>query len=283
MGRRRVRQGKHETFVVTIGSHSVRVSDEGAGQPLLMLNGLGASLEVLAPLRNTLADFRTIAFDPPGVGGSSELAWPLRLPAHADVAMALLDQLGVEQVDLFGVSWGGALAQEIAYRYPDRVRSLILCSTTPGPALLATIDVYLAFFDTRRRTSAHYVEHVAPTLFGGRVREEARALLDNGIFRHLARKDSRSYLYQMAAAAGWSSLRYLCRLRQRTLIVTGDDDPLVRPYNSRLLAALIPNSRLEIVAGDGHFLIVTSAAELAALVRDFVAEGAIDPAHRDAA
>lgn len=261
---------ERETLLET-GPFAIQTSLAGSGAPLLMLNGLGASLEVLAPLRRALPDFRTLAFDPPGVGRSRELDWPMRLRGHAEAAVRVLDHAGWDKVDVFGVSWGGALAQELAYRHPDRVDRLVLTSTTPGPGLVATPSTYLAFFDTGTRTSDEYIERVAPLLFGGRARDDARALLDTGIYRKLARKNSKSYLFQMAAAAGWSSLRYLWRLPQETLIVTGDDDPLVRPYNSRILNMLIRRSTLKVIPNEGHLLIVTAADVLADLIRDFLA------------
>lgn len=256
--------------LVEAGPFAVQTSTAGSGPPLFMLNGLGASLEVLVPLRRALPDFRTLAFDPPGVGRSRAIDWPMRLPGHADAAVRVLDHAGWDKVDVFGVSWGGALAQELAHRHPDRVDRLVLTSTTPGPGLLVLPSTYLAFFDTRTRTSDEYIERVAPRLFGGRARDDARALLDTGIYRKLARKNSKSYLFQMAAAAGWSSLRYLWRLPQETLIVTGDDDPLVRPYNSTILNLLIRRSTLKVIPGEGHLLIVTAADRLASLIRDFL-------------
>lgn len=259
---------------IKVGNIELRTSVRGDGPPLLMMNGLGASLGVLEPLQTALPDFRTIAYDPAGVGKSSALTLPVRLPRHADHAARLLDTLGIDQVDLFGVSWGGALAQEFAFRHSDRVRRLVLTSTTSGPGLLISPKVLLAFFDPRKRDSHSYREKTAPTLFGGptRHRHKAEELFETGVFRHLARKSSSPYYFQMAAAVGWSSLRYLWSIKQPTLILTGDDDPLVRPYNSRLIHRLMPNSRLQVIKDEGHFMIVSSAPLLAGLIREFLNE-----------
>ena len=146
----------------------------------------------------------------------------------------------------------------------------MLTSTTPGPGLVASPQVYFAFFDVRPRDASAYKEQVAPTLFGGKARSDTEALFETGVFRHLARKTTSAYYFQMASAAGWSSLRYLWSLKQETLILTGDDDPLVRPYNSRLIHRLMPNSELKILEGEGHFMIVSSANELADHIREFL-------------
>jgi len=260
----------HEETVVELGLRELRVSLAGEGRPLLMINGLGASLEVMTPLRRCLPDFRTICFDPPGVGQSPLPTFPLRIRQHAKVAIELLDHLGIDQVDLFGVSWGGALAQEIAYRYPERVGKIILCSTMAGPGFLTTPSVYRAFFDFRKRSSKVYLREVAPALFGGPVRHNARELYDTGVLHKLADKKSLSFAYQMAAAIGWTSLPYLWSIKNETLILTGDDDPLIRPYNAKLLAMAIRNSQLKVVKGEGHFLFVSSAKKTAALIREFI-------------
>jgi len=260
----------HEETFVELGSREIRVSLAGEGRPLLMINGLGASLEVMTPLRRHLPDFQTICFDPPGVGQSRLPKLPLRIRQHARVAIELLDQLGIDQVDLFGVSWGGALAQEIAYRYPERVGKIILCSTMAGPGFLTTPSVYRAFFDPRKRSSEAYLSEVAPNLFGGHARHNARELYDTGVLHKLADKTSLSFAYQMAAAVGWTSLPYLWSIKHETLILTGDDDPLIRPYNAKLLAMALSNSQLKVIEGEGHFLFVSSAKETAALIREFI-------------
>lgn len=261
----------HKQDFLSIANHRLRVSRAGSGSDLLMLNGLGAKLEVLTPLRRQLRGYHTIAFDPPGVGDSSELLFPMRLRGHAKVVARMLDELCIERVDLFGLSWGGALAQEFTFRYPERVGKLILCSTTPGPALVATPSVYKAFFDPRKRSSREYLDKVAPILYGGRARNEAQTLYDSGVLHKLTPKLSRSFAFQMAAAAGWTSLPYLWRIGNETLIITGDDDPLVRPYHSRLMYLNLRKSQLHVMKGEGHFLVVSSAEETAALIESFLA------------
>lgn len=259
---------------VKVGDVEMRVSIRGSGPPVLMMNGLGGSLGVLEPLQDALPDFRTIVFDPLGVGKSTPLKRPMRLRSHADHVAKLLDTLELDRIDLFGVSWGGALAQEFAYRHGDRVRRLVLTSTTPGPGFLTTPEVYFAFFDIRPRDAQTYKDHVAPVLFGGKARHDAEGLFGTGVFRHLTRKNTSAYYFQMASAIGWSSLRYLATLRQPTLLLTGDDDPLIRPYNARLIDRLLPNSELRFIEGEGHFMIVSSAGELAGYIREFLNRGA---------
>jgi pimeloyl-ACP methyl ester carboxylesterase len=81
----------------------------------------------------------------------------------------------------------------------------------------------------------------------------------------------RGYLYQLAAGAGWTSLPFLPLIRQPTLILVGDDDPLIPLTNARLMNTLIPRSRLHVYHG-GHLGLVTEAAELAPVVSRFLGE-----------
>ena len=80
----------------------------------------------------------------------------------------------------------------------------------------------------------------------------------------------RGYLYQLTAAAAWTSLPFLPCLRQPTLVVAGDDDPLIPLINAKLMRLLIPDSRLHVYHG-GHLELIIAAAELAPLVNDFLA------------
>src|SRR5215212_7863258 len=107
--------------------------EDGAGDPLLLIMGLGATLEWWARLRPSLtARCRTILFDNRGVGRSDVPAGPYSIPAMADDAAAVLDAAGVGSAHVFGLSMGGYIAQELILRHPGRVRSLILACTSCG-------------------------------------------------------------------------------------------------------------------------------------------------------
>lgn len=270
--------------ILEVDGLRLRVSLRGRGRPLLLLNGLGARLEVLDALRAELADFETIAFDPPGIGSSELPRWPMRLAAQARLTIRLLDRLGFHRVDLFGVSWGGALAQEVVRRRPGRVARLVLAGTSPGPFVVTHPAVAAAFFDFRARTSAEYVTRIAPVLFGGAVRRDPSILRESGILRHLERKTSRGYWFQMLAALGWTSLPHLRRMDLPALILAGEDDPLMPAYNARVLGRLLPRAEVEILAGEGHLFVVTSARDTAARIRRFLArEETLTPGERPGA
>jgi len=120
----------------------------------------------------------------------------------------------------------------------------------------------------RRYLDRGYLERIAADIYGGSARDNAEqiaAMMNNG--NRVG--PSVGYLYQLLAGTGWTSLPLLPRLRQPTLIVAGDDDPIIPLANARLLHRLIPNSRLHVYHG-GHLALATEATELAPVIDAFL-------------
>src|SRR5437763_12938293 len=144
-----------ETRIITVSGQRLRVairSGNGTRTPLLLLNGIGVNLEVLQQFVNALDPaIEVILFDVPGTGGSPAPLIPYRFSAHARLVTKMLDQLGYQQVDVLGVSWGGALAQQVAFQYPVRCRRLILVSTGTGALMVPGNPSALAKIATPRR------------------------------------------------------------------------------------------------------------------------------------
>jgi poly(3-hydroxyalkanoate) depolymerase len=252
----------------------------GSGErpPLVILNGIGAKLEALQGFTDVLnPEIGVILFDIPGTGGSSRPRAPLRLSGLAGVMADLLEHLGHEQADVFGVSWGGALAQEFAHSQPSRCRRLILGATAAGAMTMIPGNpmTLMTAMNPMRFLQKDYVAKNAMRMYGGRLRDDPQAL--GAISEHLmgsngnARNAMGGMMYQMMALMGWSSLPWLHRLQQPTLVIAGKDDPIVPPVNGRLIANRIPNARFELVAC-GHLFILTLAPEIAAMVDGFLSE-----------
>jgi poly(3-hydroxyalkanoate) depolymerase len=237
---------------------------------LLLLNGIGASLDLLQPFADALRPSTTvIRFDVPGVGGSPVPRRPYRFTGLSRLTARLLDVLGYARADVLGISWGGGLAQHFAAFQRARCRRLVLVSTATGALMVPARPAVLARMVTPRRyLDRQYLSQVAGDLYGGSARdggERIAAMMHGG-----SRVGSaQGYLYQLAAGAGWTSLPFLPFVRQPALILSGDDDPLIPLANARLMRALIPDSRLHVYHG-GHLGLVTEAAELAPVVEDFL-------------
>jgi poly(3-hydroxyalkanoate) depolymerase len=241
----------------------------GNGPPLVMFNGIGASFELLAPFTEALGDLETIVFDAPGVGGSALPRKPYLFSGLARLVNRMLEQLGYKgRVDVLGVSWGGAAAQQFAYSFPQRCRRLILAATTTGVLMIpGRIPSLRHMFDARRYEDLQYLSRIAHELYGGAFRREPELIMK--FARHMRPPNQLGYLYQQIAFLAWTSLHWLPRLRQPTLVLAGNDDPLVPESNGRLICSLIPNARLHVV-DDGHLLLISSAAKVAPIVLEFL-------------
>ena len=247
----------------------------GRQPPLLLVNGIGASLELLQPFVDELDPaLEVIRFDVPGVGGSPLPGRPYRFTGLCRLIAHLLTELGHDEADVLGISWGGGVAQHFAVFQRERCRRLVLVSTATGALMVPARPGVLARMVTPRRyLDPGYLREHAADLYGGSARSQpdrvgALMYAENRVGPPLG------YLYQLVAGAGWTSLPFLPLIRQPTLILSGDDDPLIPLANARLLHSLIPGSRLH-VYHDGHLALVTAAAELAPVVDRFLAA---DPA-----
>jgi poly(3-hydroxyalkanoate) depolymerase len=275
--------GGERLRMLTVRGRVLRVAvREGAQDrpPLLLCNGIGASLELLQPFVDALDRRReVIRFDMPGVGGSPAPVIPYHLITTAPLLDGLLDQLGHDRADVLGISWGGGLAQQFALSRPDRVRRLVLVATGPGALMVPGHPrVLRRMLTPRRHRDPGYAASIAGELYGGSMREDpalARELL------HATTRlgPARGYYYQLLATIGWTSLPLLPRLRQPTLILAGDDDPIIPLVNARIMHKLIPHSQLHIYQG-GHLELAADAERLAPAVTafldaDLTAEGSL--------
>ena len=265
---------REQTQFVVVDGLRLRVSIRGSGRPLLLFNGIGASFEIFDPLRRELRQTETIAVDMPGTGGSETPLLPRPLYGLAGLAARVLDVLGYPQaIDVLGISWGGALAQEFVLRFPRRVRRLVLAATSTGWLSVPGDPRALWVLATPRRYySPSYFEKVAPTLYGGAVREDPGLLRKQGHLRFIHPPSVRGYLWQLAAGFGWTSLHRLHRVRSPTLVLAADDDPIAPLAGLRLMAKLLPRSRLQVVPKGGHLFLVTHAPEVAPVIESFLGE-----------
>ena len=153
--------------MITIKGQRLRVTirpGNGTQTPLLLMNGLGARLEVFQSFIDELdPSLEVISFDVPGMGDSPAPVIPYHLTSLACLVASMLDKLGYKQVDVLGLSWGGWLAQQFAFQYSMRCRRLILACTGPGtlmvpgdPKGLVRLLTLLYFIDP------YYIEKTAP-------------------------------------------------------------------------------------------------------------------------
>ncbi len=210
--------------MLDIGGLRVRAHVQGEGPALLFLNGLTRPLESWMPVLQALPGRTIVTFDAPGVGGSPTPILPLSIRRLARVALAVLDDAGQDgPVDVLGFSHGGAVAQELAIDAPERVRRLMLVSTSCGVGATPGSQTVL------------------------------RSLRPSEVTSQWPRPDALGTLWHFLAISGWSSIPFLGALTMPTLVISGAYDRVVPPANSRLLAQRIPGAELVILEG-GHDL-----------------------------
>jgi poly(3-hydroxyalkanoate) depolymerase len=267
------RAGHAQLRWVRVLGHEVRVSvrpGSEPGPPLVLCNGIGAGLDVLQPFVDHLDPrIEVVRFDVPGVGGSPTPRVPYSFALLACFVDRLLDELGYDRFDVLGISWGGALAQQLAFQNPRRCRRVVLASTGTGMLMVPGHPRVLSKMLTPRRyRDPGYARAIAAELYGGRMREQPDDV------RHLMYEQSRigsrtGYVFQLLAGVGWCSLPALPLIRQQTLVLAGSDDPIIPLVNARIIRRLLPHAELH-VFDDGHLGLVTAADELGPLVSDFL-------------
>ena len=241
----------------------------GTRTPLLLMAGIGSSLETLDPLVGEIdSAFEIIRFDVPGTGGSSKPLYPYSLSAYASFVARMLDQLGYRLVDVLGFSWGGGLAQQFAFQHATLCRRLILSSTGTGATMIpGRLSAMAQLTLPWHFGEPFFMKEIDASSFGMSLRSDPERMRE--FTRALYPTDLLGYCYQYWAVLSWSSIPWLWSLQQPTLILSGDKDPLVPLANAKILQCLIPHARLYVYNG-GHLGLMTHAGELASVIDTFL-------------
>jgi pimeloyl-ACP methyl ester carboxylesterase len=261
-----------ESQLLDLDGARLRVGVDGDGPPLLLITGLGSNIESWEPLRRLLPGRRLISFDAPGAGASPPLAKPPRMPRLAQIVAGLLDRLECEQADVLGFSFGGALAQQFTRSHPERVRRLILAGTIPGVGGIQNPLAVMRVFDPRHiaRLHEHRPYEVVAPLVGGVTRKSVLAYEAYEASRLSHPPSYAGYAQQVLALCGWTSIHWLHTIRQPTLVLAGDDDPLVPTVNSFIFTQLMPDCRRHVVRGGGHLFLIDEPESVAGVIDSFL-------------
>jgi poly(3-hydroxyalkanoate) depolymerase len=242
-----------------------RASKATTKLPILFFNGIGANIEAMAPMAELLDDRDFITFDMPGIGGSPDPVVPYNAILMARIAALLLDRFDMLIVDVMGVSWGGAMAQQFALQNTARTNKLILVATSAGMLMVPGNPASLVkMADPRRYIDPEFMAKHFKTLYGGMVGNKSE---------HIGRitpPSKTGYFYQLMAMMGWTSAPFLPFMKTETLIMMGDDDQIVPLANGKFLNFLIPNSELFVVKNGGHLFLLSHVEESIAKIRAFL-------------
>lgn len=268
-----MREGEAE-----VNGINIYFREYGKGDPLLLIMGLSANADWWgeAFLRRLAERFKVVAYDNRGAGRSGKPEGPYPIPLMASDAAGLMDHLGWESAHVMGASMGGMIAQELALNHPHRVKRLVLLCTNCGgrEQVLASPEVYQLLNTPREGLTPEDIARMSlPLLFPQRFIEENPAMMEEVLRAYLiAPIEPRCFVWQLMGITRWSCHSRLAELRHPTLIITGTEDVLIPPENSRILAEAIPNSRLVEIEGAGHGLQAMFPERVAAEAAAFLEE-----------
>lgn len=257
-----------------VGDIEIYYEERGQGEPLVLIMGLGATTLGWASQIPTLSrEYRVVAFDNRGAGRSDKPAIRYTIPMFADDTAGLMDTLGIASAHVYGQSMGGLIAQELALRHPRRVRTLVLGSTLCGGrnsvapsmesvALLASLNNLSPEESAEKGLALNYSEEF--------IAREHDALVQRSLRESELRPPPDAWSRQALAAMHHTTYDRLPQIACPTLVITGDDDKIVPPENSRILAERIPGARLVTLPKAGHGYLVECAEESNAIVLDFL-------------
>jgi len=234
---------------------------DAPGPPILLLEGMGGDLPGWRRNIPTLAkEHPVIAYDHRGNGLSDEPPGPCTTSTFVEDAVGVLDEAGAEDAHVYGQSFGGMVAQEMALTHPDRVRTLVLACTHAGPmhAIPAAAPRVPKHEPWRTLYAPGFPdahpEHVAEDLRAGAAQPP----------HPLGGR------WQRGSIQGWSAFERLGGIGAPTLVLHGTEDQLIAPANAGLLAARIPGAELVLLEGAGHVYHSERAEQADAAVLDFL-------------
>lgn len=252
------------------------LTDEGRGEPVLLVTGWTISSAVFEPVAALYTpQLRVVAYDHRGSGRSAPWPAPVSMAMLAADAARVLDDRGLRCAHVVGLSMGAMVALELAVRMPDRVKSLVLVGGGPGGPRTQTPDP-LSAARTLAALAADSLRHgglwPASALFSRRFREEhpdrVRALV-RPFARH--RPPPWTTGFQTLATSCFARHGSLDRVRAPTLVVHGDEDAMSPVANAHTLARGIPGARLHLEAGAGHAVPLERPEACAALLLEWIA------------
>ena len=246
----------------------------GTGEPLILIEGLGyASWSWFRQIEALSNAYCVVNFDNRGVGKSDKPDIPYSIELMADDVAQLMESLGLVKAHILGVSMGGYIAQQLAIKYPQKVKSLVLgCTAFGGPHSVPLTEEAL---QSMLSIEGLNVEEVIRQGFKVAISPQFTRVNPEVIDQLVAwRLDNPTPRYawerQFAAAAAFNLESELHKIKVPALVITGSEDIVIPPQNSIMMAERISGAQLVIIPGGGHLFFIENAEEFNGTVLEFL-------------
>lgn len=259
----------------TVNGINVYYEEQGKGEPLILLNGLAFPMDLwFSQIQELSKDFRVIAADNRGIGRTDKPDEEYSIPLMAADAVGLLRSLGIEKGHVAGLSMGGFIAQEMALSYPSMVNRLILIATSMGGARSWEMGkpFWKKVMDEMRGKTPEQIYRLdltmmtAPGFAGKRpdVIDKAVALRMQNVQPYHA------FLRQSSGAASFDAYARAGSIKQPTLIVLGQDDPIFPIALAEDFQKILPKAKMIVYEDCGHAILLEKAEQLSGDIREFL-------------
>jgi Predicted hydrolases or acyltransferases (alpha/beta hydrolase superfamily) len=288
----------HISGKVKVNDINIYYEVHGEGEPFLLIEGLGYSSWMwFKQIPKFSEEYKAIVFDNRGVGNTDKPDSEYTIDMMADDAADLLSAIGLDSAHVLGVSMGGFIAQEMALKYPDMVRSLVLVSTSFGgnsfkdsglwstfvtlwglmPPILDLSGKGSGMVNSFGLTPEEKIRYGLSLAFTPEYFKTHPEEVDQIVEWRLANpQPPYAWKRQFMAGINFNAADRVHQIGVPTLVVTGSEDRVVSPESSKRLAEKIPNSRLITVEGTGHLLFIEQAEEFNKIVLNFLHEVSTD-------
>ena len=263
-----------------VGDLNLFYEVNGSGFPLVLIRGFGSNADHWAwQVSDFSKHYQTVVFDNRGIARSDKPKADYTMRTLAEDAMGVMDALGLKKAHILGLSMGGMIAQRLALDFPERVAGLVLACTHCGGAhaVAASQEVSQAFAEYVMTGSLEAATKATQALFAAETLKNRPELVRE--YSEVSLRfpnDPAMLLLQYQAIQGFDAWGELPLIKAPTLVLAGDQDVLIPPKNSGILAERIPGARLEIIKGGGHQFVIEQDRTFNRIVMEFLGQVPID-------
>jgi pimeloyl-ACP methyl ester carboxylesterase len=259
---------------LTVNGIEIYYELHGQGDPLVLIMGLRRNVEWWYCQIPTLSrHFKVVIFDNRGAGRTDKPKMDYSIRLFADDTAELMKSLNIKNAHVLGVSMGGYIAQELAINYPGMVRSLVLGCTSAGGerVVLMSPERIKKFVANEGLSPEEILKKDMDIYFSEKfIRENPEKIKEFIEISLLYYQPADAFQRQFAACLKHDTVNRLNHITMPTLIISGDDDPLVPPENSRILKELIPHAELKFFHGSRHCFFIEEGESFNQQVIDFL-------------